>query len=264
MILGKVVGGVAAGIGLVSEGIKAKRKQSAAKKLVAQNASVEESGNVGESSSDRSRSIDSGKRTDEKRRSKSVEGEIPSHPPPSYEEALEYDEEQWDLDDAQHDLKLPIPGEQISTRSPDEPESSASAAKEKPIQNVHKLTDAFMAKHPVPEYIGEAGKMGLPIVLPQRRPKDRHRGFIRAYAPILEVKGIDQETFLEFIETFDKASQASPWIQAINLANFATIPLAPPFSFLVSIGIKMAVDSATEMHSRRRYTLSLEFIAPMV
>jgi hypothetical protein len=82
--------------------------------------------------------------------------------------------------------------------------------------------------------------------------------FIRAYAPLLETKGIDQATFLEFIETFDKASQASPWIQAINLANFATIPLAPPFSFLVSIAIQMAVDTATELHSRRRFN----FLAP--
>jgi hypothetical protein len=252
-ILGKVVGGVAAGIGLVSEGIQAKKKHSAAKKLATQNASAGESSNAGESSSDGSRSVNTGKRADEKHTQNLDDGEAPSNQPPSYEEAMEYDDEQWDLDDAQHDLKLPIAGETTSQRSGDEPESAA-AAKEKPIHDVHKLTDAFMAKHPVPEYIEESEKMDLPVLLPQRRPKDRHRGFIRAYAPVLEVKGIDQDTFLEFIETFDKASQASPWIQAINLANFATIPLAPPFSFLVSIGIKIAVDSATEIHSRRRYS----------
>lgn len=252
ILLRNVVGGVAAGIGLVSEGIQAKRKYSAAKKRAVQNASAEENKSAGESCSGRSRSVDTKKRLDEKRRSEAVDGEIPFHPPPSYEEALKYDGEQWDLDDAQRELKLPIPCKPTSSCSIDEPESTAGAAKEKLIQNVHKLTDAFMAKHPVPEYIGETEQMGLPVVLPQCRPEDSHRGFIRAYAPVLQVKGIDQDTFLEFIETFDKMSQASPWIQAINLANFTTVPLVPPFSFMVLIGIKMAVDSTTEMHSRRR------------
>lgn len=249
VILGKVVGGVAAGLGLVSEGISAKKKHSAAKRLAAQGTDAEEVSSTGEGSRDATRSINSGKSAEAKGTAESDDAENPLPGPPSYEEALEYDEEQWDLDDAQHDLKLPLPGEPTSRRAEDEP---ATAPTEKPIQNVHKLTDAFIAKHPVPEYIAEAEKIGLPVVLPQRRPKDRHRGFIRAYAPVLEAKGIDQEIFLEFIETFDKASRASPWIQAINLANFATIPLAPPFSSLVSIGIKMAVDTATEMHSRRR------------
>lgn len=160
--------------------------------------------------------------------------------PPSYDEVLdEGDEEKWDLDDAQDELERAAgPG----------PQSPAG----KPIRNVHKLTDAFMARHPVPEYIDEAPKLQLPVVLPQRRPKDRRRGFIRAYAPALETKGIDQATFLEFIETFDKASQASPWIQAINLAGFATIALAPPFSILVSIAIQTTVNVATEVHSRTR------------
>lgn len=250
-IITKVVGGVAAGIGLVSEGISAKKKQSAAKKLAAQNA------NVGEGSISRGNSRDAMRTPDlEKKTFKhSAESEDPESSedaPPTYEEALEYDEEQWDLDDAQRDLKLPLPSPE-SPHSDNEPESSS--AEQKTIRNVHKLTDAFIAKHPVPEYMSHSEKLGVPVVLPQRRPKERHRGFIRAYAPVLGVKGIDEDTFLEFVETFDKASQASPWIQAINLANFATIPLAPPFSILVSIALQVAVDTTTEMHSRRRYSI---------
>jgi hypothetical protein len=218
-IVTKVVGGVAAGIGLVSEGISAKKKQSAAKKLAAQ------------------------------------DGAATSSPaPPSYDETLEeHDEEQWDLDDAQVELRQLTSNEPASLPAADETGSSSPA--DKPIHNVHKLTDAFMAKHPIPEGISEAGRIGLPVVLPQRRPKGRSRGFIRVYAPVLEMKGIDQATFLEFIETFDQASQASPWIQAINLASFATIPLAPPFSFLVSMAIQLTADVATEMHARKRSDL---------
>lgn len=242
-VLGKVVGGVAASIGLVSEGISARKKQSAAKKLAAQSNDTGENSGVGE--------IERGMGADARDTAKLVEN--PSHTPPSYEDSMEYDEEQWELDDAQQDLDFPISGESASSIAEDEPESS-STAKEKPINkhDVHKLTDAFMAKYPVPEHIEEAGKMGLPVVLPQRRPKDRNRGFIRAYAPVLQTKGIDQETFLEFIETFENASQAAPWIQAINLASLAAIPLGPAFSTLVSIAITMAVNVATEMHSRRR------------
>jgi hypothetical protein len=248
-IITKVVGGVAAGIGLVSEGISAKKKQSAAKKLAAQNINAGEGSSTRESSTDAMRTPDLERKTlKPSAEPETLEGSEGA--PPTYEEALEYDEEQWDLDDAQRDLKLPLP-DPASPKSDDEPESAS--AEQKKIRNVHKLTDAFMAKHPIPDSISQAEKLGVPVVLPQRRPKDRHRGFIRAYAPVLGVKGIDEDTFLEFIETFDKASQASPWIQAINLANFATIPLAPPFSFLVSIALQVAVDTTTEMHSRKRY-----------
>lgn len=225
-LIGKVVGGVASGIGLVSEGITAKKKQSAAKKLAADSGGEN---SPGESSRD-------------------------SDAPPTYAETSEYDEEQWELDDMQHDLELPLP---MSVSPGEENEPGSLSTEQKKIHNVRKLTDAFMAKHPVSEHISYTEKIGIPVVIPQRRPKDRHRGFIRAYAPVLQIKGIDEDTFLEFIETFDKASQASPWIQAINLASFAAIPLAPPFSILVSIALKIAADTASEMHTRKRYNTFL-------
>jgi hypothetical protein len=51
----------------------------------------------------------------------------------------------------------------------------------------------------------------LPIILPQRRPNSKRRGFVRAYAPDLwQYKGINQQTFLNFLEEFHKSSQASP------------------------------------------------------
>lgn len=251
-IITKVVGGVAAGIGLVSEGISAKKKSSAAKKLRAQNSDSGEGSSSAEGSRDASRNPESRKATEARKDADQAETQ---GPPPTYEEAMEYDEEQWDLDDAQDDIKVRLSDQPTTPEEENAPGSSASPEqkKQKEIRNVRKLTDAFMAKHPVPEYISEAGKIGLPVVIPQRRPKERHRGFIRAYAPVLATKGIDEATFLEFIETFDKASQASPWIQAINLANFATIPLAPPFSILVSIALQTVVDTTTEMHARKMY-----------
>ena len=49
-----------------------------------------------------------------------------------------------------------------------------------------------------------------PIVLPQRRPGTKSRGFIRAYAPSLSATGISSATFLTFLKELHKASQASP------------------------------------------------------
>jgi hypothetical protein len=60
----------------------------------------------------------------------------------------------------------------------------------------------------------------LPVILPQRRPKDRTRGFVRAYAPVLENVGIDQATWLAFLGTFQLPSEASPWLAAIKSGEF--------------------------------------------
>ncbi|KAK1071126.1 hypothetical protein LTR74_003507 [Friedmanniomyces endolithicus] len=50
----------------------------------------------------------------------------------------------------------------------------------------------------------------LPVIIPQRRPRNKTRGFVRAYAPVLADSGIDQATFLSFLDNFYKSSQASP------------------------------------------------------
>lgn len=49
-------------------------------------------------------------------------------------------------------------------------------------------------------------RMQCPVVIPQRRPGSKTRGFIRAYAPMLSDYDIDQETFLTFLKSFHKAS----------------------------------------------------------
>lgn len=215
ILIGKVVGSVASGIGLVSEGISAKKKSSATMREEAADGNILNN------------------------------AYLPSQPQGQAEAIEEHDEEQWDLDEAQESLVLPV---------------SVSASYNetaRAVHNVHNFTTAFLAKYPVPSHMSEAGQLELPVVLPQRRPGGRHRGFVRAYAPVLEAKGIDQATFLDFIDTFDRASQASPLIQAINLAGFAAIPLAPPFSILVSVALKVAADAAAELHARSRLVPSL-------
>jgi hypothetical protein len=66
-------------------------------------------------------------------------------------------------------------------------------------------------------------QLRAPIHLPQRRPKSRKRGFIRAYAPDLAAFSIDQAMFFEFLDTAEKACQGAKWLNAINLASIGTM-----------------------------------------
>ena len=46
--------------------------------------------------------------------------------------------------------------------------------------------------------------------------------------------------FLDFLETFNQATQASPWINAINLAGFAAIALPMGAGIAVQVAIQIA------------------------
>ena len=145
-------------------------------------------------------------------------------------------EEEWDLDDAQDEM---IPN---STSAEQSGESSS-------------LEDAFLLDHPPPKYTAEnpPSRLPLPVVLPQRRPKTRSRGFIRAYAPVLENCGIDQATWLAFLDKFQKSSAADPWINAVNLAAIG-ISFAVPtgVGFAVGYAIRQAASATMEMQARYR------------
>lgn len=64
---------------------------------------------------------------------------------------------------------------------------------------------------------GEA-KLPAPVIIPQRRPNTRRRGFLAAYAPALEYCGVDQKTFLEFLDGFRSESEKGAAFNAFNIA----------------------------------------------
>lgn len=68
------------------------------------------------------------------------------------------------------------------------------------------LVQSFIDQHP-PPYTTARGRLPCPVIIPQRRPKNKSRGFVRAYAPVLMDCGIDQATFIDFLKAFHKASQ---------------------------------------------------------
>ena len=118
-------------------------------------------------------------------------------------EEADDDEAHWELDEAtdpdppayDYDYSPSVRGEFDDAN----PESG----EDKP--DVHKLVQKFLASHPAPTH--PLGRLPCPVIIPQRRPRTKSRGFVRAYAPVLADCGIDQDTFLEFLKTFHKASQ---------------------------------------------------------
>jgi hypothetical protein len=149
----------------------------------------------------------------------------------------ERDEEQWDLDDAQDQFT---------------PTISAETQRPKASPHPKVTTQNFIDRYPAPVSLPQA-QLALPVVLPQRRPAERSRGFIRAYAPELETVGVDQAMFLDFLETFNEASQASPLLNAINLAGFAFMALPTGISQAATVALYLTVEVAKAMQSRARY-----------
>jgi hypothetical protein len=158
------------------------------------------------------------------------------------------DEAVWELDEAQ---------DEMTDRPPRQPATEEELAA---------LADSFLVVHgrPPPH---SAGQLALPVVITQRRPGTRTKGFVRAYSPLLSDVGIDQWTFLDFLDKFNKSIAPSPWIQAINLAAFAGQALPMPFTIIISLAVKKAADAASELHSRSKTNRFLDrvnesFFAP--
>lgn len=169
----------------------------------------------------------------------------------SREEGGEALEVEWALDDAQDDIP---PAYSVLPPENRHAQDSRSA---------DQIVDTFLQNHMVlPQSMQNIPlqRLEYPVLLPQRRPKDRARGFIRAYAPCLEACGIDQREWLAFLDTFDKSSQASPWIKAINLASIGTMFLPSLTGIAVSIAIQVATGVAIEGHGRYKYVRSFIFI----
>ncbi|KAI5194239.1 hypothetical protein E4T39_08719 [Aureobasidium subglaciale] len=223
-LIGTAVQGVASGIGLVSERVKGRKNSQHGGKSSSAPHSVEEAQEL-EQGSDSYRQ------------------------PPGYHEAPihirdgEALEMEWALDEAQDAVT------QDRSRPTDQ------------RQNVDQITDFFLANNMrLPEAVQAMPLRALPfpVLLPQRRPKDRSRGFIRAYSPVLLQCGIDQNQWLDFLDAFEKSSQASPWIQALNLASFATIALPSITSFAVSAAIQVATIVAAEGQTRYKTNTFLD------
>lgn len=156
-------------------------------------------------------------------------------------------ERAWELDEAGTEQTPPAYEVQDTETTPVSAEVVALSF----IDNHRNAIDAPFEHKPLPQ----------PVILPQRRPRERSRGFIRAYAPSLgECSGIDQNTFIDFINDFDKASKASPIFNVINIACFGIGLVPSTICMAVSTAVGTANAVAQELQTRYRTNKYLDNI----
>ncbi|PWY92639.1 hypothetical protein BO70DRAFT_357779 [Aspergillus heteromorphus CBS 117.55] len=260
--IGKLVGGVTSGIGFASEvyGYKKSRKAAIKERELKQHdqGRQQESASASASSS----SSSSFRSPPPYSATEFPLGEQTAFPTEKTATIAEDEiERSWQLDEAQ-DVA-------IEESEPSKPRKSKSG-----VANPDKVISAFLQRQPPPyPTLAPDGRphpdhrLAYPVAIPQRRPKDKTRGFIRAYAPDLQNMGITQETWFDLIETINEASLANPWINALNLASLAAAPLPFLVSTAISMAIMVSTTIAIETQGRYRQnkaldTLNKEFFNP--
>lgn len=151
-------------------------------------------------------------------------------------------------------------GLSVPSQGPDETASN-------PTPLPKDLAAAFISRHPYFSPSPPPPPLQTPILIPQRRPNTRARGFAPAYVPILSSFSISKPTFLDFITTFNISLELNPYLNAINFAGFAGEVAPDPFSLLIGFGVEVAMDVVMEAQSRVKSNGFLErlneaFFAP--
>lgn len=105
------------------------------------------------------------------------------------------DEAVWELDDMAERLRPP---------SEETPGNESEEEKVKKREAMVRSLASMAGPPPRPTQ-----RLPCPVILPQRRPRQKDRGFVRAYAPVLADCGISQDVFIRFIEDLDAANKVS-------------------------------------------------------
>ena len=161
------------------------------------------------------------------------------------DEELGRDEAAWQLDEMGEDVAPPNYQESEAEARDLAAQSDEQKAKKEDemIQKLVKLTGPV----PVP-----APRLDCPVIIPQRRPRQKDRGFVRAYAPVLTQSGIAQDAFLAFLKDWHAASKASPWIEVVFIAASVAGFVPEVAAQVVSTVVQVAAGTAREIQSRSR------------
>ncbi|KIW19491.1 hypothetical protein PV08_00063 [Exophiala spinifera] len=159
--------------------------------------------------------------------------------------------------DTSHDGLNPVDDElDSSTDSQDEVE---------PQQSGESLLNTFIQAHSQPSTSTthlQAAKSRLPypVIITQRRPGHKRRGFIKAYAPVLEQYGIDQDTFIEFIRATNKAMEENKLLVAVQLAAAGTGFVPNHIALGVSIAVQFIAGAIAQAEAKWRTNSFLDRI----
>lgn len=162
------------------------------------------------------------------------------------EESEEDDDEiAWELDEAQEAADPPSYEATIEGR--------AGSSEE---VDVPELVREVL--HKVGPYPAAVKRMPYPIVIPQRRPRSKNRGFVRAYPPILDNYGISQDAFLTLLKAFHQASKPSKYIAAVFVAAGIVGMVPSVYAMAVSTAVQFAAGTAAELQRRYRANTFLD------
>ena len=227
-IMGRVVKVIVTPIGLVSEAIHAhrdRRRSSVAleedKKAAEGQVERKESAYVEVSPEVADELIASGQ-------AEAADREAPTHEL-VVEEGMGCDEADWALDEAAAEGE----GEEVALSNEKGNESPKERAGSHAIRRSNQ-------------------KLPFPVILPQRRPGTKTRGFVRAYPPILEESGISQPAFLHLLKDFHKAAQASPIFDVVMIATAIAAAYPDPVIGLGIQAVQVAVGIGQEIQERYR------------
>lgn len=150
----------------------------------------------------------------------------------------EGDEANWALDEA---------AEEVATPRAEVPKLKYGMLAQPTIES---FSAVVMAKCPPPTH--PTNPLRQPIIIPQRRPGVRDRGFIHAYSPDLAEKGISQEVFLSFIQNFHAASQASPLLNVVFVSASVAGLVPEPVTRITGTVIQFAAGAAIYLQTTQR------------
>lgn len=271
--MGVLVRLIGSGVGLAAEAIASKKQRSRSnspRANLSPQASASSTREIGPSSSSNK---------SEKKSSKAREAhEDFEEPPPAYEQVVEVPEERADEliadgkalpldekhgpsqeregheDDSDSDSEgdeanwaLDEAAEEVATPGAEDPKLKYGMMAQPTIES---FSAVVMAKCPPLNH--PTNPLQRPVIIPQRRPGARDRGFIHAYSPDLAEKGISEEAFMSFIQNFHAASQASPLLNVV-FVSAGVVGLVPePISQITSIIIQFAAGAAIYMQTTQR------------
>ncbi|KAJ6107490.1 hypothetical protein N7523_008813 [Penicillium sp. IBT 18751x] len=149
------------------------------------------------------------------------------------------DEAAWELDEMTERIMPPSDEEAVVS-------STESDIKDKEDDMIRRMV-GMAGPPPEPERT-----IPCPVILPQRRPRKKDRGFVRAYAPVLQDCGIGQDVFLRFLADWEKSSKADPWIDVVFVAA-GIVGLVPHVATqVVGTVVQVVAGTARELQSRHR------------
>ncbi|KUI70636.1 hypothetical protein VM1G_06503 [Cytospora mali] len=165
------------------------------------------------------------------------------------------DEAAWELDEMAERVAPPSYAESEAevnaAAAGGEGESEEATIKKEELM----IRDLLRMTGPPPQPVR---RIPCPVIIPQRRPRNKDRGFVRAYAPALDECGIGQDVFLKFLKDWLAASKTDPWIDILFIAAGVVGMVPEVAAQIVGTVVQVVAGTAKELQSRTRRNTFLD------